>query len=319
MQDNRFDEARARVDRENVFLWRRTPRRLEAEPIRDAMLATAGRLDSRMYGPGSLDPEMPRRSVYFFIKRSQLIPMMMLFDWPEHLVSIGQRSTTTTAPQALAMLNSALARHCAAGFAARVAGGDPASEVGAGLPDRLRPRTDRVPRPGWRPAFLAAPALGLRARRPARARSVGPRRFLPGPDRHERVHLYSLNADAGVSSMIRPIPDGSQAFLSRRRWLQRAGGGFGLIGLAGLLQREGLLDDEGRGRGGIAQPDGGAAGAFPRPGEAGHLDLRQRRAEPGRHLGVQAGARALARPVDARSSTPRSRTPPASSRTRSGR
>ncbi len=44
---------------------------------------------------------MPRRSVYFFIKRSQLIPMMMLFDWPEHLVSIGQRSSTTTAPQAL--------------------------------------------------------------------------------------------------------------------------------------------------------------------------------------------------------------------------
>ena len=39
-----------------------------------------------MYGPGTLDPKMPRRSVYFFIKRSQLIPMMMLFDWPEHLV-----------------------------------------------------------------------------------------------------------------------------------------------------------------------------------------------------------------------------------------
>ena len=101
MQDGRYDEARAAIDRENVFHWRHTPRRLEAEPIRDAMLAVAGRLDRRMYGPGSLDPAMPRRSVYFFIKRSQLVPMMMLFDWPEHLVSIGQRSTTTTAPQAL--------------------------------------------------------------------------------------------------------------------------------------------------------------------------------------------------------------------------
>ncbi len=130
MQDSRYDESRAAIDRENVFQWRRTPRRLEAEPIRDAMLAAAGRLDRRMYGPGSLDVEMPRRSVYFFIKRSRLIPMMMLFDWPEHLVSIGQRSTTTTAPQALAMLNSGLARHCAEGFAARVAaGGDPASSV----------------------------------------------------------------------------------------------------------------------------------------------------------------------------------------------
>ncbi len=130
MQDSRHDESRAAIDRENVFRWRHTPRRLEAEPIRDAMLAVAGRLDRRMYGSGVLDLEMPRRSVYFFIKRSRLIPMMMLFDWPEHLVSIGQRSTTTTAPQALAMLNSGLARHCAEGFAGRIAdGGDPASAV----------------------------------------------------------------------------------------------------------------------------------------------------------------------------------------------
>jgi hypothetical protein len=129
MQGDEFDEGRARIDRENVYLWRRAPQRLEAESIRDAMLATADRLDIQMCGPGSLNVEMPRRSVYFFIKRSQLIPMMMLFDWPEHLVSIGQRSITTTAPQALAMMNSGLARHCAEGFAARVAGGDAAAEV----------------------------------------------------------------------------------------------------------------------------------------------------------------------------------------------
>ncbi len=130
MQDSQYQESRAAVDRENVFLWRHAPRRLEAEPIRDAMLAAAGRLDRRMYGPGSLDVEMPRRSVYFFIKRSRLIPMMMLFDWPEHLVSIGQRSTTTTAPQALAMLNSGLARHCAQGFASQVAAaGDRSTSV----------------------------------------------------------------------------------------------------------------------------------------------------------------------------------------------
>jgi hypothetical protein len=131
-QDGRYDEARAAVDRENVFHWRTTPRRLEAEPIRDAMLAVAGRLDRRMYGPGSLDPAMPRRSAYFFIKRSRLVPMMMLFDWPEHLVSIGQRSTTTTAPQALSFLNSDLARRCGKGLANRVgAGGD--SDVAVAL------------------------------------------------------------------------------------------------------------------------------------------------------------------------------------------
>ena len=125
--------------------WRHTPRRLEAEPIRDAMLAVAGRLDRRMYGPGTLDEAMRRRSVYFFIKRSQLIPMMMLFDWPEHLVSIGQRGTTTTAPQALVFLNSALARDCAEGLAGRVASGGRSADRGApGLPDRLRPRADRT-------------------------------------------------------------------------------------------------------------------------------------------------------------------------------
>jgi hypothetical protein len=129
MQNGDFDQGRAQIDRENVYHWRRAPQRLEAEPIRDAMLAAADRLDVRMFGPGSLKVEMPRRSVYFFIKRSQLIPMMMLFDWPEHLVSIGRRSITTTAPQALAMMNSGLARHCAEEFASRVAGGDAVAEV----------------------------------------------------------------------------------------------------------------------------------------------------------------------------------------------
>jgi cytochrome c553 len=124
MQDNRSDESRAAVDRENALLWRFTPRRLEAEPIRDSMLAVAGRLDEALYGPGSLDVERPRRSVYFFIKRSQLVPMMMLFDWPEPLVSLGRRAVTTTAPQALMFLNSPLGRHCAEGFASRLTGDD---------------------------------------------------------------------------------------------------------------------------------------------------------------------------------------------------
>jgi hypothetical protein len=120
MQDSRYDEARAKIDRENVYRWRYTPRRLEAEPIRDTLLAISGRLDSSMFGPGSLDPNMRRRSVYFFIKRSQLIPSMMLFDWPEHLVGIGQRASTTTAPQALLFMNSQLGRDSAAGLAAQV-------------------------------------------------------------------------------------------------------------------------------------------------------------------------------------------------------
>ena len=66
------------------------PRRLEAEAIRDAMLAVSGRLDPTMYGPGTLDERQQRRSVYFTVKRSQLIPMMMLFDAPDALQGIGR-------------------------------------------------------------------------------------------------------------------------------------------------------------------------------------------------------------------------------------
>ncbi|HVX13878.1 MAG TPA: PSD1 and planctomycete cytochrome C domain-containing protein [Pirellulales bacterium] len=120
LQSADFDEGRAKIDRENTYHWRRVPRRLEAEAIRDALLSVSGQLDPAMYGPGTLDPNMRRRSVYFFIKRSQLIGMMMLFDWPEHLVSIGQRSSTTIAPQALLFMNSPQERSYAQAFGRRL-------------------------------------------------------------------------------------------------------------------------------------------------------------------------------------------------------
>jgi hypothetical protein len=122
MQSGAFDEARAGIDPENAFYWRRAPQRLEGEAIRDAMLHVSGMLDKTMHGPGSLDQNMRRRSVYFFIKRSQLIPTMMLFDWPEHLVSIGARSVTTIAPQSLLFMNSPQVRQYADGFAGRLQG-----------------------------------------------------------------------------------------------------------------------------------------------------------------------------------------------------
>ncbi|MCH8959525.1 MAG: DUF1553 domain-containing protein, partial [Proteobacteria bacterium] len=96
---------------------------LEAETIRDSMLAAGGLLDEEMFGPGTLDPGNPRRSIYLTIKRSRLIPMMVLFDWPEHLVSIGRRSETTIAPQSLMFLNSPLVRDYARGLAQRVGTG----------------------------------------------------------------------------------------------------------------------------------------------------------------------------------------------------
>ena len=55
------------------------------------MLSVAGMLDPTMFGPGTLDQNMRRRSIYFTVKRSQLIPMMMVLDWPERSTASGQR------------------------------------------------------------------------------------------------------------------------------------------------------------------------------------------------------------------------------------
>jgi hypothetical protein len=109
-----------RIDPRNKLLWRRTPRRLEAEAIRDAILHVSGTLDTTMYGPGTLEGNSPRRSVYLTVKRSQMVPLMQIFDAPESIQSIGERSTTTAATQALAMMNSPFVRQRAEKLAQRV-------------------------------------------------------------------------------------------------------------------------------------------------------------------------------------------------------
>jgi len=121
LQSSDYDESKAKSDPDNRLLWRYKPQRLEAEAIRDAMLAVSGQLDRRMFGPGTLDEGMRRRSIYFTIKRSKLIPMMQLFDQPEPLVSQGRRPATTIAPQALLFMNNDHVRGYARAFAVRLA------------------------------------------------------------------------------------------------------------------------------------------------------------------------------------------------------
>jgi hypothetical protein len=125
-QSSLFDDANAAIDPQNVWCWRFSPRRLDGEAVRDAVLACGGLLDRTMYGPGSLDEAMLRRSVYFTVKRSQMLSSMQLFDMPEPLVSIGARASTTTGPQALWFMNGPVARRAAEGFAARLE--EPAAE-----------------------------------------------------------------------------------------------------------------------------------------------------------------------------------------------
>jgi hypothetical protein len=121
------DAAAIAADPQDALLTRFRRRRLEAEPLRDSLLAIGGLLDRTPYGPGTLDPASHRRSIYFTIKRSALIPFLTVFDFPEPLQGVAERPATTIAPQALALLNSPEARAWATGLAARIAAApDPA-------------------------------------------------------------------------------------------------------------------------------------------------------------------------------------------------
>ncbi len=120
----------------------RRPIRLEAEVLRDSMLAVSGRLNRKMFGPPfrpmipkeaiatrSKDPypsdiqdgvELWRRSVYAFVKRSVSNPLMEVFDAPDSNASCGRRNTTTVPTQALTLMNDDFVRQCATQFAQRV-------------------------------------------------------------------------------------------------------------------------------------------------------------------------------------------------------
>jgi len=126
------------IDGENQFLWRMNRRRLEAEEIRDSILAVSGKLNTEMGGPGfylfelekpehsphyqyhKFDPEdarSHRRSVYRFIVRSQPDPFMTTLDCADSSQSTPRRHETLTALQALSLLNNrfnlSMARHFA--------------------------------------------------------------------------------------------------------------------------------------------------------------------------------------------------------------
>ena len=120
--DGRSEIAKARAaDPANTLLWRHPRRRLEGEVIRDSILAVTGALDTKMFGAGTLDGAMKRRAIYFQIKRSQLPPMMITFDAPDTLGSLGHRSSTTVAPQALLLMNNAQIRSSARAWAKALA------------------------------------------------------------------------------------------------------------------------------------------------------------------------------------------------------
>ena len=127
-------------DGANRLLWHARRQRLAGEAVRDVMLELAGQLNEAMFGP-SARPELPagidaklawkpdaktdqrnRRSVYILAKRNLRFPLLDIFDLPDMHNSCPQRSTTTTAPQALALLNGEFALEQAQHWSGRLLG-----------------------------------------------------------------------------------------------------------------------------------------------------------------------------------------------------
>jgi hypothetical protein len=189
-QSSRSDHKVAADDPENSLFARMNRRRLDAEGIRDAMLAVSGELNPKMGGPGVLAPlekevkdlifseaevidlwpvdrdptEHARRSLYLFRKRNVRYPLFDAFDAPDTQNACPRRVTSVHALQALTLLNSDLAAGRAKALTGRIA-----REAGEQVDDRIRrayqivlcraPRAEEIDRAR---AFLKAQAEKIR-------------------------------------------------------------------------------------------------------------------------------------------------------------
>lgn len=117
------DNLKARgVDPENTLLWRMNRRRLEFEPLRDSLLAVAGRLEMQQGGAAvdiTKSPYPARRSIYGFIDRQNLPGVFRTFDLASPDSSTAARHATTVPQQALFLMNSPFVLELARAFAAR--------------------------------------------------------------------------------------------------------------------------------------------------------------------------------------------------------
>jgi hypothetical protein len=147
------DPGNSEKDSENTYLWRFRLQRLDAEIVRDAILAVSGALDRAAGGPPVFPPIAPeilasmaggiwkkesdgpsvwRRSVYVYRKRGLVFPMFEVFDLPDQNTSCGRRNSSTVPTQALALLNDEFVLRQAKLFAGRIretAAGDTARQV----------------------------------------------------------------------------------------------------------------------------------------------------------------------------------------------
>jgi hypothetical protein len=130
------DAVAAERDPENRLLWRANRRRLEAEAIRDSLLAASGRLDlalgGTLFDAGNGDYatndqsntkaryDVARRTLYLPVIRNAMLDLFSAFDYADPSMTIEQRSSTTSAPQALYLMNSPLVIESSRELAKRV-------------------------------------------------------------------------------------------------------------------------------------------------------------------------------------------------------
>ena len=135
------DAVVAKADPDNKLLWSFPRQRLEAEQLRDSLLAAAGLLEEKVGGPAVYPPIPPnfdiggqrnrwvtstnprdhhRRSLYVFVLRNSPYPLLETFDWANPQSPHHRRDVTTTAPQALALVNSDLVLQWSEALAGRV-------------------------------------------------------------------------------------------------------------------------------------------------------------------------------------------------------
>jgi hypothetical protein len=130
------------TDPDNLLLWRQRLRRVEAEVVRDSMLAVAGTLNEERFGPpvavqrltsDEVVTASTRRSVYLLVRRSTPVTVLQLFDQPRIETNCTRRGVSTVATQALTLLNSDTIANQAAAFADRVLKESPADPASAAI------------------------------------------------------------------------------------------------------------------------------------------------------------------------------------------
>jgi hypothetical protein len=138
-QASRPVPAALKKDAENRLLWRINPRRLDAEAVRDSVLAVSGELNPQIGGPGFRDwtvksqgnneiytlfdavgPEFNRRTLYRMVVRAGTHPLLDALDCPDPSVATPRRTVTTTPLQALSLLNNAFMERNARKWAERM-------------------------------------------------------------------------------------------------------------------------------------------------------------------------------------------------------